>query len=611
MFQLTTVAVSFLAACMFPLGSTATEVTLPSGATVIGLTSENQLVDSFLGIQYAKVGERFSRSTLIERIPSSETINATQFGPNCHQVYVGVANFIHQPREEQEECLYLNIWRPSNTTADKLATMVWIHGGGFALGSGADQVNVGANLAAEQGVIVVTINYRLGPLGFLPQDESGTGGMNGIYDQIIALQWIQNYISSFGGDPKKVTIFGESAGGESVCMLAVSPRARGLFQRAIMQSGECVNNNWIHGIPNDNVEYGFGLLNELLNITGAASVDNLKNKTVFAAADINMISPMVGFPVITLDREILPFHPRELYQDPNNIVPLEMIVGANTYEDAMFLAMSPEQYLGLASTGIQDTAAMVLGEQGVDLALDAYNASRLYNGNQAAAYAQFVGDYYIRCPTREFATIVADAGVKVYLYNFAHFSIIDPVVHSGLSDLVDTTGWASHLAEIPFVFGTMSSWIPISSDNATEATNSSDLSSADVEMSREIQTRWAHFAMTGNPNALGLTEWDEVMASDDTNAVPPMVFQGGQGRMMPLPEKARQCSIFPYVAKSDTPVVPTDRRTKSPTASPKIADASTAFPTSSSSAAGSRMTDHHWKIVMASASIMLMFTCLV
>lgn len=148
----------------------------------------------------------------------------------------------------REECPYLNVWRPEGNQTD-LATMVWIHGGGFAIGSGADQIHSGANLARDQNVLLVSLNYRLGLLGFLPQDELGTGGMNGIHDQIIALEFVKKYISFFGGNVDNITVFGESAGAESICMLIVAPAARGLFRRAILQSGECVNNNYIYGIP--------------------------------------------------------------------------------------------------------------------------------------------------------------------------------------------------------------------------------------------------------------------------------------------------------------------------------------------------------------------------
>lgn len=112
--------------------------------------------------------------------------------------------------------------------------MVWIHGGGFALGSGADSVLAGTKFAKDQDVIVVSINYRLGPLGFLPQHEWGTDGMNGIYDQTLALRSVETFIGSFGGDSEKVTILGGSAGAESVYMLSVSPPANGLFERAII-----------------------------------------------------------------------------------------------------------------------------------------------------------------------------------------------------------------------------------------------------------------------------------------------------------------------------------------------------------------------------------------
>ena len=145
-----------------------------------------------------------------------------------------------------EDCFFLDIYRPRNRTG-ALAVMVWIHGGGMTIGdSGGLGLGAGdgRRLAAEQEVLVVSVNYRLGPLGFLPVRQlghpQGTGGMNGLHDQIIALQWIQKNIKAFGGDPERVTLFGCSAGSLSICTLSTSPLAKGLFQQAILESGPCL-----------------------------------------------------------------------------------------------------------------------------------------------------------------------------------------------------------------------------------------------------------------------------------------------------------------------------------------------------------------------------------
>jgi para-nitrobenzyl esterase len=526
-------------------------VTVQIGNTQV-LGSSTDGVDSFLGIQYAQVGERFSRSTLLD--PEDEPMwNATVFGPNCHQSYPGLPDFILNPREEDEECLYLNIWRPAGrSTNTPLTTMVWIHGGGLAIGSGSEEVTDGANLARDQDVMVVSLNYRLGALGFLP--ESG-GTLNGLRDQIVALEWVQAYIASFGGDASDITLFGESAGGESICMLSVSPLAKGLFQRAIMESGECINNYWNGGVPREDLGYGAEVVNALLNVTGASSISDLSDPALFPAAELNVIATQVGWPVVLIDEEVLPQHPRELYQDPNNIVPSDILVGSNSQEGVYFMGGTPEMYQGMAA-GIQDWAAGLLGEADGKAASDAYSAD-LYNGDQLAAFNQFNGDYNIRCPTREFASRAAKQVTgKVYLYNFAHFSYTDPIVHFGLLEVVDTTSrsWASHMAEIPFVFGNLEAWNPEGQDDSLRAGED------DYLLSAEIQARWAAFAKTGNPNVPNSPVWEEVPSdtSPPTSAtnIPVLVFQDGEIQMQSVPEKVAQCSTFPFAVSANADLVP-------------------------------------------------------
>ena len=547
-------------------------VTLPSGATIVG--TSNGGVDSFLGIQYGEVGERFSRSSLVS-IPDDDTvvINATVVGPDCHQAYPELPEFVHQPRPEAEECLFLNIWRPSGMSSeDSLPIMVWIHGGGFMIGSGAEQVYNGSNLARDQNVLVISINYRLGALGFLPQDPYGSLAMNGLFDQTIALQWIQANAQAFGGDTEQVTVFGESSGGESVCMLSVSPLSKGLFHRAIMQSGDCVYNNWMRGVPNEDIDFALEAVDALMNATGVTSFQELQNPELVDGATINFMSAASGWTesVIVLDKEVLPMHPRELYKDASNIVPSNFLIGANSNEDLTFWGMIPEDYLQLAASGLDESVHSLVGSKyGPDVAdqvVRAYDADDNYDGDTVASFSHFHGDWYIGCPSRAIATDIAQvlpSSKTVYLYWFAHFAITDPVNHFGYDDYVNTTAWASHMAEIPFLFGNMDSWIPPSS--SVDNNKTTLLSAQDYEMSKEIMTRWANFAKTGTPNimVIGGSEVELSRRSDgmeftmweplSTTSQPPkvMLFVDGQGQMSTLEAKAKQCDAFPFGNDND------------------------------------------------------------
>jgi para-nitrobenzyl esterase len=564
--------VSIAASSCLAFGAMAQEatVTFPNGATVTGVT--NGFVDSFLGIQYGTVGEqRFSRSSLLTN-NDEDVINATAFGPDCYQSYPDLPFLFHQPRPEAEECLFLNIWRPAaassggSTTNDDSSTllpiMVWIHGGGLMIGSGAEEQHRGDTLAADQNVMVISINYRLGALGFLPQDDDGFGAMNGLWDQIVALQWIQANAVRFGGDVTKVTIFGESSGSESVCMLSVSPLAQGLFHRAIMQSGDCVYNPWMGGVPKDDIDIGLEAVDSLLNATGVSSLEELQDPSMVDGATLNLMAGAVGWHIV-LDKEVLPEHPRELYQDASNIVPTDFLIGANSVEDLTFWGMTPDDFLQLAASpsGLNDTVYSLVGSQygpdAADTVYEAYEAESNYDGDTAVSFAQFSGDWFIGCPSRVIALDIAEVLLpsseerNVYLYQFAHFAITDPMVWFGYADVVNTTGWASHSAEIPYVFGTMDFWLPA---------DGTPLAEVDYKMNHELMTRWASFAKTGSPNLLddnedsttaieregndddGMAVWEPLSVSSPRV----MLFQDGQGQMSDLAFKAKQCAAFPF-----------------------------------------------------------------
>jgi para-nitrobenzyl esterase len=170
--------------------------------------------------------------------------DASAFGPVCPQPPVDWAG--HDLDRQSENCLTLNVWTPSLASSARLPVMVWFHGGGYTNGSGSQATYEGTKLA-KRGVVIVTVNYRLGGLGFLAhpalsaESPLHTSGNYGLLDQIAALKWVRANIARFGGNPNNVTIFGQSAGGGSAMLLTISPLARGLFQKAIFESGAALN----------------------------------------------------------------------------------------------------------------------------------------------------------------------------------------------------------------------------------------------------------------------------------------------------------------------------------------------------------------------------------
>ena len=240
------------------------------------------LVDIFFGIKYGTAA-RFQQA---KPVPpwAPQTYNATEFRDICWQGSGGMKPAPNDWQRQSEDCLFLNIWRPraaASVAASGIGlrpVMLWIHGGGFTQGSGSGGGAThtggwtdGTHLVQSQDVVFVTINYRLGPLGFLVTDKaSGSGGMNAIRDQVLALRWVRDHIARFGGDPTRVTVFGESAGGCATCTLALSPLAHGLMRRAIVESGPCIG-KW----GPESAAYGWMQTEALLARHGARGIAEL------------------------------------------------------------------------------------------------------------------------------------------------------------------------------------------------------------------------------------------------------------------------------------------------------------------------------------------------
>ncbi len=394
------------------------------------------------------------------------------------------------PLHASEDCLYLNVWTPATAPKAALPVMVWIYGGGFTSGSTAIR-SYSCEQLAKHGVVAVSIAYRVGPLGFLalpalsaesPQHVSGNYGL---LDQIAGLRWVHDNIAAFGGDPHRVTIFGESAGGISVSMLAASPLAHGLFQGAISESGGSFGPTRTPPAPGENVQTLANAEQDGVAFMKRLGVSTLAELRALPATKIQEAAGPMGSFWPVMDGWVLAGDPYTFYQQGRfNDTPV--LIGTNSDEGALFGSPpSSDAYAASVRGRFGPFADRILARY--PATPDAWRQSSM----------DLMRDAGFAWGTWSWARLQAAHGKsKVYMYYFAHVPPRSPQLY-----WKNATG-AVHSEEMVYVFQHLN--------------QAPDLpwSAADRALSNDMAGYWTNFAKTGNPNGPGLPEWPAFTTSD-------------------------------------------------------------------------------------------------
>lgn len=388
-----------------------------------------------------------------------------------------------QPKQS-EDCLYLSVRSPNPSPEAKLPVMVWIHGGDHQDGSGSD-VYYNATALPSRGVVTVCINYRLGVMGYLAHPElveesnEGIAGNYGTMDQIAALEWVRDNIAAFGGDCDNVTIFGESAGGESVIHMMTSPQARGLFHRAVAQS-PANSGQMIHLDKKlEFLESGLDLGTQFaaaLGIDGSEQLPRLRALSSDELYQVARADRHLGnhFPVV--DGHILPESPFAAFAAGRQ-APVPLMIGTNANEGSLLrpmlgVAMIDFRHRPVPTTGLQPEIADAFGN-------DMPRLLELYPGldrQDTIAETNFMGDHMFGARAFFYARHHTAAGHRAYLYHF-----------SRKPKSATQTAGAYHAAELPFVHGSNVPVFP--------------MTTADKALSAQMISYWTDFARVGEPNA--------------------------------------------------------------------------------------------------------------
>jgi para-nitrobenzyl esterase len=429
----------------------------------------------------------------------------TSFGPSCPQA--GAPDRRGPLAGSQsEDCLYLNVWTPARAAGARLTVMVWIHGGGFISGSGSLPARYGERLSGCEHVVVVSFNYRLGPFGFLAhpalsaESAHGVSGNYGLLDQIAALRWVRHNIAAFGGDPRRVTIFGQSAGGQSVIAQLVSPLSRGLYARAIAESPRYQDRGvglWSTLTLEEQEQEGEEISDELSIVDGPGALAALRRtpaaRLLAVTAPVSQSLPLLFVrppqpsfqPVV--DGYVLPGEPWRLVRR-GRWAQVPLLIGSNQDECDMWLAGVKPQAADTIATASRQRVAWDTGTDWVGLSAQFPAAGY---GGLLPATSRMMTVLEFNAPVRYAARSAALQNVPAYLY---YFSRVAPGDANG----------ADHSAEVPYVFGD-----PGVGHGAAPPVP------ADLTLSRQIAHYWATFAASGDPNTPGQPYWPRYDAAAD------------------------------------------------------------------------------------------------
>ncbi|MCB9690067.1 MAG: carboxylesterase family protein [Alphaproteobacteria bacterium] len=465
---------------------------------VVGTT--DGAVRAFLGIPYAEppVGALRFRQP-VPASPWTTPRDARSYGRQCPQIGGGAAI-------GDEDCLVLNVWSPDG--AVDLPVMVFVHGGSFTSGSGSVDTYEGTNLAANGDAVIVTVNYRLGALGFLVTDalqaESTDGrvGNLGIADQVLALEWVRDQIGAFGGDPTEVTVFGESAGGISVCALIGAPEADGLFSRAIVQSGGGCDGFPDLDTPTRNKpsmrQRGLDTANALGCGDDPACLRALPWQRFLdpAAQPAGANDPTLATYVSwgpAVDGVFLPEDPFERIADGSR-ADLQLVLGSNDEEWDRVLLVDPV----LTVAGFRQHVSDLVGSASVADVEALYPPGRTTPQN---AWASFFDDLLFTCPT---------VGAARAHHGDANVYFFDHVLHGAWA-----VAGAAHAFELPFVFGNPGDYRPDASDQAVSA---------------DMQAQWLSIGTMGVPDPARWPVYDPAASSVAVFGSGGTIVDPGNGR---------------------------------------------------------------------------------
>jgi para-nitrobenzyl esterase len=487
------------------------------GGEIVGLTGADGAVARYLGVPYAAAPIGGLRWQPPQPVPPWQgMLETTHFAAACLQPLPAPGSFYQKEffltsERQSEDCLYLNLYTPARENTDRLPVMVWFHGGGFMQGSGS-LPSFDGDALARKGVVLVTINYRLGPMGFFSHPEldaespDHVSGNYGLLDMMAALRWVQANIAGFGGDAHNVTIFGQSAGALGVGAMMASPLARDLFRRAIVESDPMFGMNDPMQTLSQS-EQGTAKFAEALRAHTIAELRMLPGPDLVRTIGVNG-GKAAGFGLRpNVDGHVLPHDLPEMIASGQGNG--ETVLIGTTFDEGTQLlpATTPD--------GLNSLIHRRFGRE-ADAIADLYKGSD--DASATSAQDRMQSDYLLAASARE-AFVLAAHGKPAYVYRFTRLAPGSDPIKVG----------AFHSGELAYVFG-------------TQATIERPWQPRDGELAEQMQRYWTNFARAGDPNGAGLPSWPRFGAGSET-----VMELGDETRPISVLDAARKTAFDAYL----------------------------------------------------------------